>query len=238
MTLTLETRAPIVVLVAQFNPAIFSPQWIARHLFDKAEGETMQVQILEMVSQSDQSVSQITFFEGVGIGVVPGRTELFSVDGTPETFGRVEAVLLKMLEVLPHTPLSAIGCNFNYIDDEPSEEITKLFETPEGLEGEGQLNLRRVSVQLQLEAPEVLNFTRAMTSQDVRFSFNYHRPESAPARYKEFVPGMIAKALAHSEELLKSIYGYDGHDAIGFKDTIGQIEAQQKGEDHAPEDAN
>ena len=59
----------------------------------------MEIQMLEMVSEADQSVLQMTFFEGVGIGVSPGRTELFAVDSAPETFERVARILLKMFEV-------------------------------------------------------------------------------------------------------------------------------------------
>ena len=150
MTLILDTRAPIVVLVAQFNPAIFQPAWIARHLFDKKEGEEMPV--MEMIAQS----------------------------GT-------------------HQPA-----------------VTALFETQEALEGEGKLNLRQSGVQLQMDDSQVLNFSRAMTEQSVRYMFNYHRPEANLNSYKDFVPGIITRALEHSAALLKAYYGYEGHEVIGF----------------------
>ncbi|WP_242122990.1 hypothetical protein [Sphingobium sp. Sx8-8] len=214
MTLTLDTRAPIVVLVAQFNPAIFQPAWIARHLFDKAEGEDMQ--FLEMIAQNGQRVIQLSFFEGVAFLVTPDRTDIFAVDARPETFANVENVLLKMLSVLPHTPVMAIGCNLNYVDDNPNSMVEDLFETREALEGEGKLNLRQSGVQLQMDGPEVLNFNRIMTEQNVSFNFNYHRPEPDISRYGDFVPGMIQRALDHSQSILKSYYGYEAFEAVGF----------------------
>lgn len=214
MTLKLDTRAPIVVLIAQFNPAIFQPIWTARQLFDKKEGEDMQV--MEMIAQSGTNLIQLRFFEGVALNVSSDRTEIFTIDGQAETLGNVETVLLKMFDVLPHTPVSAIGCNLTFVDDDPHPDLTALFETREALEGEGKLNLRQSGVQLQMDGPEVLNFNRAMTDQHVRYTFNYHRPEADITKYSDFVPGMIARSLAHSENFLKSYYGYDSHETIGF----------------------
>lgn len=232
MTLTLDMRAPTIVLVAQFNPAIFTPQWIARFLFDKKEGEDMEV--LEMIAQSERGIAKFSFFEGVAISVASERTELLALNGQPETLANVESVLLKMLDVLPHTPLSAIGCNLNYVDDSAAENVTSFFQTPEGLEGEGKLNLRQSTVQLQLVAPEILNFSRIMTDQNVRYTFNYHRPETDLERYKEFVPGLIAKSIQHSETLLKSYYGYESHEVVGF--AFPEIPPQDA--DNAPETIN
>lgn len=220
MTLILDTRAPIIVLVAQFNPAIFQPAWIARHLFDKKEGEDMP--IMEMIAQSGNHIVQFSFFEGVALNVAPDRTELFVIDGQPQTLEKLEVILLKMLDVLPHTPVSAIGCNLTYVDDAPSPEVADLFETREALEGEGKLNLRQSGVQIQLDGAEVLNFNRIMTEQNVRFTFNYHRPETEISSYKDFVPGMTAKAIEHSKNLLNSYYKYDSHEVVGF-----MVESQQ-----------
>lgn len=222
MTLILDTRAPVVVLVAQFNPAIFQSAWIARHLFDKKDGEDMPV--LEMIAQNGSHILQLSFFEGVALNVSPDRTEVFVIDGRPQTLENLERVLLKMLDVLPHTPVSAIGCNLTYADNDPSPEVTSLFETREALEGEGKLNLRQSGIQLQLDETEVLNFNRALTEQNVRYTFNYHRPETDIVRYKDFVPNMTSRALERSLKLLKSYYGYDAHEVVGF------MSEPQKGE--------
>lgn len=223
MTLILDTRTPIFVLVAQFNPAIFEPAWIARHLFDKKEGEDMQ--IMEMLAQSANHLVQFSFFDGVALNVTPDRTELLVIDGEPQTLEKLEAILLKMLSVLPHSPVSAIGCNFTYVDDTPTEKLIDLFETREALEGEGKLNLRQSGVQLQLGGTEVLNFNRTLTEQGIRFTFKYHQQENDVDKYKEFIPGIAARAMSHSKKIQKSYYGYDDFNVVGF------VEGAQKGED-------
>lgn len=216
MTLKLDIRGPIVVLVAEFNPAIFQTPWIAKHLFGKTEGEEMAV--TEILIQNGPLLIQLTFLEGVALNVAPNRTEIFVLDAEPETLARAEAVLLKMLEVLPHTPLAAVGCNLSYVDDDPDTTIADLFTTPEGFEAEGVLNTRQSGVQLQLESGQLLNFVRVLGPKEVRYSFNYHRAESDAERYKEFVPGMLSKAQKDSQTLLRSLYGYESCSLISFVD--------------------
>lgn len=213
MTLTLDVRSPIIVLVADFNPAIFQTPWIAKHLFGKEEGEEMS--IAEILAMNGSVAMPLTFLDGVAVSVTPSKTELWSLDGEDETLAQVESVLLNMLDALPHTPLTAIGCNLVYTDAEPPERVVDLFTTPEGLEAEGVLNMRQSGVQLQLD-DHVLNFARFLTATDARFSFNYHRVQGDQAAYKGFVPGLIKRSREHSSALLKSFYGYEGYDLAGF----------------------
>jgi hypothetical protein len=231
MTLKLDVRGPIIVLVADFNPAIFQPPWIAKHLFGRTEGE--QMALAEVLIQNGPVLTPLVFLDGVAINVSGNRTELFALNAEHETLECVEAVLLKMLETLPHTPLSAIGCNLSYIDDNPSDAIISLFTTPEGFEAEGTLTLRHSGVQLQLDNGQLLNFSRVLGPNEVRYSFNYHRTEGDSQRYMEFVPGMIANARDHSKTLLQSLYGYDGHEVVGFV-----VETEQKGESNDAQTAN
>ena len=214
MTLNLDIRGPLIVLIADFNPAIFKTPWIAKHLFERQEGE--EIPVLEASIQAGSAFFQLNFIEGVAVNVSSSRTELFALNAGPETLERVETVLLKMLEVLPHTPLSAIGCNLTYVDDAPSDEINDLFQTPEGFEAEGVLNKRQSGVQLQLADGSVLNFSRTLSTNDARYAFNFHRSETNAERYKDFVPGLIAESLRRSEAILNSLYRYDGHDTLEF----------------------
>lgn len=220
MTLVLDTRAPIFVLVSQFNPAIFQPAWVARYLFDKGDGD--DVTVMEMIARNGANVIKLHFFEGVALGVAEGRTEVFVLDSEPETLNRAETILLKMIAVLPHTPVTAVGCNFSYFDEDPSDGIVSLFDTPEGFEGEGALNLRQFGVQLQMDNLEVLNFNRNLTDQGVQFTFNYHIPESDSAQYSGFIPGFTARALIHSKKILKSYFNYDNHESVSFASSLQQ----------------
>lgn len=213
MALTLDLRSPILVLVAQFNPAIFEFPWIAKHILEAGEGA--DVQALEVFMQLGNVAMRLQFFEGVAINVQPGRTEFLVQNGDTASFKAAEVRLTKLLEVLPHTPIAAIGCNFRFNDPQPPQNIIDLFDTPEGLEGEFNINSRESAAQLQIPGG-VLNFSRRLSDAGCDFSFNYHRDEADAQKYADFVPGMVQAHLEHASHLLNTIFGYGGFDKIGF----------------------
>jgi hypothetical protein len=217
MTLSLDLRAPVFVLIADFNPAIFQLPWIAKHLLERDEGEV--VPLVELVTESNGIDMSLLFLDGVALNVQLGRTEILAVNTEADTLSKAESMLLKVLAVLPHTPLRAIGCNLNYRDPNPPDRLTELFDTPEQIEAEYPVIARQVSAQLTLEENCVLNFGRALSQDQVRFSFNYHRTENNIGKYEEFVPGILERRIQHSADLLKRCYGYDDFDRIGFLST-------------------
>lgn len=222
MTLQLDIRAPILVLVAEFNPAIFSLPWIGHHVLGRNEGD--EIPVTEVVAQTNNGIVRLSFFDGVAINFADGRTELFALDADADGLRKVSAFLDAMIKVLPHTPLTAIGCNLAYTDATPSDAISDLFNTPEGFEAEGTLNLRQVGMQMQMDGTEVLNFTRALTDQNARYTFNYHHPESDASRYGELLPNWIERCIEHSSALLTRLYGYDTFERVAFGDAqlVGQ----------------
>jgi len=215
MTLTLHNQAPVVVLVADINPAIFSFEWTLQHLFERTP--TDEISVTDIVVQSDQMTLQLRFVDGVALNVDDGRIEFFMLNSDPATMANVENVILKILTVLPHTPFKAIGCNLSFIDDNPSDKIAGFFDTPEDLESHGVLNMRSLGVQLQLDKiADVLNFSRYLTDDNVRYSFNFHRSEADVNNYPDAVNGFIGSSITYSMELLKSHYGYEEFSAVDF----------------------
>ncbi len=228
MTLVLDTRSPLLVLIADFNPAIFTPPWMAQHLYGHDEGD--QITYHEFIVHNATEIRQVVFIDGVAVSVIGNRSEIFVINGDAANVKRAEEVVVRMMEILPHTPIAAIGCNLTFVDEEPGDDLIDLFKTPEGFETEGQLLSRQFGVQLQVDDHVVLNFGRQWSEQDVRFSFNYHRDETSAAAYRDFVPGIVERALDHSGNLLKSLYRYEEHSMIGFVPVATDEEVQDAAE--------
>lgn len=214
MALKLDIRAPLVVLAANFNPHIFNVIWVAQNLFGFAEGS--EIPTTNVLMHNGISPTALTFIEGVALRVDLDRTELFALNADPSTLARIEQIVLRMLEILPYTPVSAIGCNLSYVDSEPAEGLVDLFTTAEGWEAEGVLNSRQAAIQLQLDDRRVLNFTRLLTSHELRFSFNYHCAERNPSLYREFVPRIIEASLESSGDMLRRLYSCEREGLIGL----------------------
>lgn len=217
MALTLDFRVPVFVMVAQFNPAIFEMQWMAKHLLERQVGDAIQG--LDVVMQHSSGLLHLKFLEGVALNVAEGRTEILMQDGTEACINAAEARLVRLLTLLPHTPLSAIGCNFEFVDPTPPQAIIDLFDTQEALEGQQDVLRRQVTVQLRLD-DATLNLTRVLSDEGCRFSFNYHRNETDWEKYVAFIPGMIVRQRTHAENLLRTIYHYDEISTVGFVGTL------------------
>lgn len=230
-TLALDIRGPIIVAVGAFNPAIFSHSWIATNIFGVPEGSEMAV--LEVLVQVDPlSILQLRFVEGVAINVSLNRIEFYAANNDPATFAAAENALKKVLEILPHTPIQAIGCNLRWVDSDPSEDMIDLFDSPEGLEGNFQIQARQFAAQI-LHENAVLNFSRASANGEVQFSFNYHRSVTNADECCVTAQGMISQDLKHSTGMMKSLYGYDEFETLGYA-----TDNQQGEIDHAAEAAD
>jgi hypothetical protein len=101
-----------LVLAGAWNPAILSPNWIGRHILGLAPGNAFQVEMLLPV-QGQAGSARLTF---EGLSITPAAQALmFHI--VPEDAGMVTKsfdVALRILKLLPHTPVGALGVNFAY----------------------------------------------------------------------------------------------------------------------------
>ena len=94
-----------IVLLGSFNPVIFAPTWFALHgLFSKEEADSAEVQIVH---------NQITEFQvdWFNLQVTPER---FSINTAQAPNVRLGDLVMRVFgELLPHTPVTALGINRN-----------------------------------------------------------------------------------------------------------------------------
>lgn len=104
MSDTTERLTANIVLVGKFNPAIFSPAWVASTGLVNSEAlNSAQVSLIH---------AEVAIFQ-IGGFSFDVRTERFSVEVASEPLVRaLDAALLIFAEMLPHTPLSEMGINY------------------------------------------------------------------------------------------------------------------------------
>lgn len=113
-----------IVIVGNWNPAIFSPKWIIGTLTNSKE-------INFEFPMEAASLPPLISFDGMKLRVSPARLELFPGDSTLDSLARIQNTATKILSLLEHTPITAIGVNFQWIEDEPPEALQKLFGCPD-----------------------------------------------------------------------------------------------------------
>lgn len=92
-----------IVIRGNLNPAIFSPAWLFyQKLIGKEEFDNVEVELI---------TSQIALFtpSWFSIQVTPDRLALTTVE--PDEFERLRDLAVGILNLLPHTPIGALGIN-------------------------------------------------------------------------------------------------------------------------------
>ena len=106
VTHTAEIFTSSVVAVGDFNPAIFSPDWLeGNKLIGKSDADTVRE------SKSMISSHQVTSFETkwFALQVLENRFSLTSKDALSPA---LKDLAVGIFQLVPHTPVTAVGLNF------------------------------------------------------------------------------------------------------------------------------
>ena len=123
MTLKPSEDTRRVVLVGGWNPRVFSPDWL------KAQGFTSQEPIeLEIAFGAGIGFSHRVKIDCGLLTVSESSVWIKSNDESIEGMTLVESAAISIMEKLVHTPLKAVGFNFDYSVNDPSPEIFQLFD--------------------------------------------------------------------------------------------------------------
>jgi hypothetical protein len=128
-----------------------------------------------------------------------------------EVLLQAETVALRIVDSLPHTPISAFGVNFTFIEDEPPSEAIAIFKLPDAPIIQYEIMQTEITRKLRLES-SVLNLKHAFDQKTLRLDFNFHHdtPTGADQVVKQLPGSVIAsKAIAHN--VLKA-YKFDTGD--------------------------
>lgn len=213
----IDLRLPTLVITGAWNPAIFSTEWIASELFGKAVGETVEVLQLVNVARADAPLAQ--YIEGIGVSCTPQRLEVYVNESSDEAFQRAEALANKVLTVLGHTPLDALGVNFAYRDETVSELMEDMLETGEGLESDFKVLSRSATSQLDLGDGCVLNWLRRLDPAGFFAEFNFHHPGLNRDNFSARITGALSKYKKQATQIMERYYdvaeiGVVGHDTV------------------------
>lgn len=215
----LDLRHAAIVLLGAWNPAIFQPGWIVRHLFNVPEGQSVKG---GQLIPSSPALDPILFLEGVGISVSGDRVRLYLNRFDEETISRVEKVAGRLVETLLHTPFGAFGVNFNFIEDDPDISLYDKLKVNDRLDQKFKIIKQAMIASIELDSDVTLNLSRGPKESGVVFDFNYHYKQINPIEFSKKISGLYRKNLERSKEILKDIYGLEEYSIINqtFDDAV------------------
>lgn len=120
--ISMKTTASIVC-VGKWNPRIFTPNWVASNVFELPEGASMQINL-------DEESMALTYINNtVSFSVSETSLIISSPVNNIETLNYIDTIFKRIVSMLSHTPISAIGYNINLdLDNEESCNFEKFLD--------------------------------------------------------------------------------------------------------------
>lgn len=222
MAAAIDFKNPAIVIVGHWNSAILNePGWIAKHLLDVPDGQQIDLQAIVVGNQIGPShvapEKQIWLFDQYGICCTGQRLEIYTrdIDNLEPLYLALSKIALK----LPHTPIRAIGINFNVKVNGEFAAITSLLETKESFDLLGAIRTveRTDSIEIGNEnlieidgvgrVQTTLNLARKSDFNQVEINFNYHSLVQGIEIVDGFVGGNpISHWREHATTILRDCY--------------------------------
>lgn len=203
----LDLRLPTCVVTGHWNPRIFDAvDWLASQLFSVEEGKTIEV---TQVMNAQRGNILITFIKGVGIACIPGRLEFYATDVSKQACGDVVATMQRALGLLPHTPVFAIGVNFNFAEADMVPEVADRLTTPEKLKEKFRVTGASFTTAIQHDERTILNLAREYDATRSAINFNFHHEVKNIDEAKRIAGMELYDYYTRSVDLLSQVYGIE-----------------------------
>jgi hypothetical protein len=198
-----------IVVAGNWNVSIFNPNWVSENIFDKAE---VQVEFPLTPGLSPRYTR-----DGVSVFLQGERLNLCPEQANDQCLKAVEDKAKRILDLLPHTPVNAVGINFIYKETDPKPGLSAMF----NFQDTGRLDVlgfntqvREIGRQLAWNAG-MLNLTmRISNAGSILFNFNYHEQVASTVEAANAIAGQVVSLEHKSRTLLDKLYGGDQQEEI------------------------
>lgn len=198
-----------VVIVGQWNPHIFSPEWLTKNL---------HLQNLEAMIGVTPAAAIDMRYQTPDLLVIPGRDRLIVGvrNEKEETLLQMEKAQRDVLRLLTHTPVRAIGINFGYTENEPPPELIKTFNLDDsGALSDAGFSVSVTEIMRHIDVPPAtLKLKMAFVDGIVKFHFNFTQPISSSEEAAELLNGKVLFFRDKATDMLKKVFQLHSEEVI------------------------
>lgn len=197
-----------IVVVGRWNVSIFSPGWVGKNIFDK-KAITLEVGI-EPELPRRLAVDDVV--------VIPQSSRLMVASNiiNDTTLKRMEDAVCKMLELLSHTPVSAVGVNFGYrvkpltdsFSNIPAPLAEKLASAGLAIES----HEIKWTVGYERERRTILNLLVQIDKDEAIIKFNFHSDAENTGKAIESIKDKVIVYRDKALSVLDSVFGVRAED--------------------------
>jgi hypothetical protein len=211
-----------LVVAGIWNPAILNPHWLVHQAMGVPEGQAVNVQMEQALMGPPQATTYV--IEGVKFAPARNRLILRPTQNSAANFAHTQKTATNILRMLPHTPVMAVGQNFEFLEDAPSADQLAAFNAVSDLAERCEFEFETVGTQLVSSIRfngRLLNFTRVHTGGNLQLRFNFH--------YETLSAEAAAQAMADENlfwqnlevclQMIRQLYRVDVN--------VGDVEAPQ-----------
>lgn len=162
-----------IVLIGSWNPAIFSPEWTKQNLADDLEREVVLAIPIQMMAMPPRlTVDNINIYPSTqALGIDCADYDDIALDVCSRKLERLATLL-------PHTPVTAVGVNFRFVDSLGDNlALARLFTFDDaGKIDSVEYTLATTLIKRAYILPDstILNFSIEAQSDQLRIEFNFH----------------------------------------------------------------
>jgi hypothetical protein len=187
-----------IIIAGLWNPNIFSPEWIQRNLLSKAVSPSLEMAV------GPAMIPQLRLLFGQ-IAITPSKTklQLTPLEATDECLAEAERVALRVLQVLPHTPIRGYGVNLAFSSAALDSTLFNATDYPKLIKLGLEPVQRQITRNLKFSESCFLNLTieTGTLKDESSFSFNFHHNPKPDLTID--IDTVIDKALYYKNEALR-----------------------------------
>ena len=191
-----------IVLLGGWNRNIFTPQWVASSL-----GHVDEVGF--QLAVDDPNLPFRISFRDYVLTVRSDRLQLYSTIVSDESLHGTRDLAVRLLEMLPHTPISALGVNFAWRELDPPRSLLPLFTLDDTipLADAGKIATDTAIKRSFPWKESVLNLTIALSAAGhVRVEFNFHWAVAGAVDATQHLNQCVSDAGETARTLLRTVY--------------------------------
>lgn len=192
-----------ITVVGSWNVAILGPGWLAEHVF--ADNE------LTIEFPTNPGYSPRYSAGNVTVVASPGRIVVIPKVLTARTLNNAFKAANRLLEKLPHTPVSAIGVNFGFIQEAADDDLLSHVPEVDGplfADAGFEITTRRLAWQLLVDDLR-LNLTVSEGSGNIAFDFNFDQPIVNCGGGMSFLQPGLSRFRDAATKVLAGVYGLE-----------------------------
>lgn len=197
-----------IVINGAWNPSIFNPIWLHKHF---SGGSEQQIEIAYPLN--DPSLPIRVLFNGIIIYASTRRLEIRPKKENIEGMNIALENAKKIVSLLEHTPIGAIGINFGFSEEENSYLITSKINLLDNAfinADEYKLIKTTVSRNFKTEYNWILNLVVSYDMNSVSIDVNFHKEINESDNILEILNKTLIEVLFEKIKLIvNNSYGLE-----------------------------